>query len=103
MKKFKIGELEVSLCENLEDMNMNRYTAFESQMLRQETGHEPPSLLKFYQDLLQEYDTGKNSAMLIRVHEEIISVKHNIAMEDANQIMFALMTLEEGENPASTD
>jgi hypothetical protein len=103
MKKFKIGELEVSMCENIEDMNMNRYTAFEGQMIRQETGREPSSMLKLYQDIMQEFDKDKSSGMLIRIHEEIVSIKHTIEMDEANQIMFALMTLEDGELAHVTD
>jgi|SRR3990172_3103806 len=103
MKKFKIGELEVSMCENLEDMHMNRWVAFKAQMNQSETGREIPSSIALYQDMMNTFNKEDQAGLIVRLYKEIIELKHVQEMDDADQLMFALMTLEEGENPSKTD
>lgn len=103
MKKITIGELEVSLCENIQDINGLRWTEFKSQMVTQESGYSVPSLKELFVNMKNNFDKNSPSGMIIELYEFITGLKKTEAMEDADQLMFALMTVEPGEDTSITD
>lgn len=103
MKSYVIGKTKTRICESIEDLNIKRYVAVKQFMITQESGYDLPSLRKIFTDLKDNFDEKKASKMLLTIYEYIISIKHVQEMDDADQMIFALITLDEGEQPDYVD
>lgn len=103
MKDYKIGKLTVQICESLEDLNIKRHVAVKAQMIKLETGEEIPSLKKHWIKMRKEFDMTSPSGMLLEMHEFINGLNNLENMEDADQMIFALITLDKDEHPGSLD
>lgn len=103
MKDYKIGNTKVKICESIEDLNIKRHVAVKQYMIMLETGYDAPELRKMFTDMKNEFDNQKPSGMLLCIYEFIVSLKHVEQMDDADQMIFALITLEKGEEPTVID
>lgn len=104
MKSFKISDsLSVKMCESIEDINIKRWTAIKAISLLQESGMGIPSLRDTFLKIRAEFDKQSPSGMLLELHDFLLRIEKIEHEEDPDQMMFALITLEEGEDPTSTD
>lgn len=103
MKSLEIGKIKVKLAETLEDLNINRWTAIQIYAQEVESGIDLPSLQDmFFNRFTPEFNRVNAGGMYIALFDFLKSYE-NLTTENADQMVFALITLEEGEEPSSTD
>lgn len=101
MKDFKVGnKLTVKLSENLGELNIKRWVEVQKYMLISETGKDLVDLKKYGEEFARGFDNQSLSQMY-RVHYDWLYGLSMLARGDnADQFIFALITLEDGEDEA---
>lgn len=96
-------EMTFEISEGLEDMNAKRFNELKKYIIQVETGTDIPSLKNAFVKISNQFDKGSASGMYRELYNFIFSLQQLEAKEDPDQMCFALMTLEDGENPAIVD
>jgi hypothetical protein len=103
MKTIKIGELEVKVCETIQDIPVERWTAVKEWLLWQESGFDIPTLPDLAKKMSQEFDNNSPSGMYKAFHDDMQRIEKIKQRTDADQMIFALITLEKDEDKMVTD
>lgn len=98
MKKIDIGGTEYEQAETAEDLSISKYTDFKRFMIYKQTGVNTPDLINTIQGFVAAYDKESKSQMLITLHDYFSGLKQVDEGFDADQMLFALITLDEDEN-----
>ena len=98
MKKIKIGNTEYQQAETAEDLSISKYTDFKRFMIYKQTGVNTPDLINTIQGFVAAYDKESKSQMLITLHDYFSGLKQVDEKFDADQMLFALITLDKNED-----
>jgi hypothetical protein len=103
MKKIKIGETEYEQAETAEDLSIKRYADLKQYLIYKETGVAVPKLIDTIKGFIQGFDNESKSEMLITLHNYFTGLKQAEDKNDADQMMFALITFEKDEDTTKFD
>lgn len=103
MKKIKIGEKEYNLIETAEELSVRRYAQLKEFLIQKETGASITSLTETFQRFVKNYDNESKAGMLLTLANYISGLKQVEIGEDADQLIFTLIVLEEGEDATKYD
>ena len=103
MKKVKIGKLDVSVCETLDDIGMKRWIAVRQQIWEAENSEQVDDANTFYAGILNAYDQDSKSGILIKIHDNARGLKNIKNGIDSYQWAFAAITFLPDEDRMSTD
>lgn len=103
MKKLTIGNITVDCCETAEDLPIKRAVAMKEYILYKERGLDIPSLVKTFKGFIQAFDEKSPSQMLISMMDFVKGAENIVKGEDPDQMLFALITFEDGEDKGNTD
>jgi len=103
MKKVTIGKQKYEQCETAEDLPIKRYTALKHYMIYKETGVTIPSLINTVAGFVRGFDTESKSDMLITLHNYVTGLQQITDDFDPDQMVYALITFDEGEDKNSVD
>jgi len=103
MKTIKINELSIKVCETLSDINAARFVATKEYILMMEAGIDMPAIDRTFRGFCQQFDEKSPSGMLKELYDFITGLQKVKDNEDAEQMLFALITVIEGEDVSSTD
>lgn len=103
MKKVTIGDKEYQQCETAEDLPIKRYTALKHYMIYKETGVTIPSLIDTISGFVRGFDKESKADMLITLHNYVTGLSQIQDDFDPDQMVYALITFEEGEDINKVD
>ncbi len=103
MKTITIGKKKYELAENAEDLSVKRFRDLKQYMIYRETGLDAPSLMKMLREFIDGFDNDRRSQMLLSMHNYLTGLATIEQDKDANQLMFALITFDENEDPTQFD
>lgn len=103
MKSLEIGSLKVKLAETLEDINIKRFTAVKQWVVAKDCGMDLPLNRNVFVSVIRAFNESNSAEMLIKLNDHVAGLRNVAENTDANQMIFALATLEDGEDSASTD
>lgn len=103
MKTRKFKEGSIKICETIDDINIKRFMAMKEWIIYKESGMSMPSLKELYVDTLNAFDSEKPSRIVIGLHDQIRAINFVENGFDPDQMLFALMSVEEGEDVTVTD
>lgn len=103
MKTHKLDGLTIKICETIDDINIRRFIAMKEWVIYRESGMDMPSLKDLYIRTLNAFDNDRPSQIVIALHDQIRAIDFVNKGYDPNQMIFALMCVEEGEDQTVTD
>ncbi len=103
MKVLKLKGTEIKIAETIEDVNIKRWVAIKEQVMYKESGADLPTLKTFFTEFADAFDRDSKSSMFIKLYDFINSMDRLEQGKDPDQMIFALITLEKGEDEMSTD
>jgi len=104
MKKIEgIKDDRFKLCETIEDINIKRFIAIKEQVILREAGMDFPSLKDLLIKWVRAFDNESKSQMLIHLHDHLRAISNLEKGKDPNQLIFALMVVEKGEDTSNVD
>lgn len=103
MRTIKIGEVEYQQLETAEDLSVERYAILKEYILYKETGVDTPSLSRTITGFVHGFDNESKAHMLTTLYDFLIGTNRAVEKVDADQLVFSLITLEEGEDVNSTN
>jgi hypothetical protein len=103
MKTIQIGKLKVKVAENANDINIQRFVAMKEYVIAKETGIDRPTLTSTFKQIYQNFNKNDSAGTLIAIYDFINGLANIEKQQDAHQMIFALLTLEENEDETNTD
>lgn len=104
MKAFKISDkLTVKLSENLGEINIKRWVEVQKFMLVSETGKDLADLKKYGEEFARGFDNQSMSQMYRAHYDWLYGLSMLARGDNADQFIFALITLEDGEDETKYD
>lgn len=103
MKKIDIGDKTYSQCESPEDLNIGRYPALKEYILYKQTGVDNADLVSTLGKFCRDFDNNSKSQMLITLYDYMTGLNMAKNKKDPDQFIYALMTLEDDEDPSKFD
>lgn len=109
MKKISIEnkiakkKMTFQCCEGVEDINAKRWNEVKKQLARIESGLDIPTLKEMFKKYTLAFDKGNHGASYRVIADFLFSLEQVEKNNDPDQMIFALMTLEDGEDPATVD
>ena len=103
MNKIKIGEKEYPLIETAEELSVRRYATLKEFLIQKETGTSITSLSETFQRFIKNYDNESKAGMLLTLANYVSGLKQVEVGEDADQMIFTLIVLEDGEDATMYD
>lgn len=106
MKTYTIGdhsEVKLTMIETAEELPTRRFLELKALLVQKETGCNLPSLHESMAQYVKEFDNRSQAGMLITLYNYLTGLDSVVEGNDADQLLFSLMVLEEGENPKIWD
>jgi hypothetical protein len=103
MKKIEIGGKLVNIAQTTADMTAIRMSRFKWYALEDEHGMSLPSISETFKKFSEAFDRDSKAAMFIAIYEYMRGINKVRDNHDPKHMMFALMTLEEGESDTNVD
>lgn len=103
MKIIEIGQHKVKISETIGDMTAIRFSRFKWYIIEDEHGMTLPSISETFKKFCDAFDRDSKSAMYVSIYEYMRGVNKVRDNHDPKHLMFALMTLEEGEKDTEID
>ena len=103
MKSYKIGDADYKLCETAEDLSIVRYNELKVFMIQKDAGIDLPSLMENYKQRMQAYNTQSIPDLVIADYNFINGLQTVMDRTDSEQMIFALIVLEDGEEQTKFD
>lgn len=103
MKTIKIGDKSYKLFETAEDLSARRYAQLKEFLIQKETGASIQSISETFQRFVKNYDQESKAGMLLTLANYLTGLKQVEALEDADQMIFTLICVEEGEDITKYD
>lgn len=104
MKTIELQDgFKLKVCETLEDINIKRFVAHKEWMIVKELGIDFVRVTDVYAKFLRAVDEKSISAAIIALTDHMRGLKYIQDREDANQMIFALISVVEGEDCSITD
>jgi hypothetical protein len=91
------------ICEGIEDINITRWNQIKKWIIQVESGTSIPNLRDMFTKFTAQFDKASPGGMYRVVHDYLHSLSSVTNAEDGDQMVFALMTLEDGEDPINID
>lgn len=98
MKTIEIGNKKYQQCETAEDLPIKRYAPLKHYMIYKESGVTVPSLIKAMSGFIKGFDEESKAKMLISLHNYATGLQQTLDEFDPDQMVFALITFEDGED-----
>jgi hypothetical protein len=103
MKKIKIGDTELNVCEDLKDITAYRYKEFKEMVIRAFEDSDVPTVAAFKKAVIEAIDS-KSQYRTIQALESFFRASERKTIDiDSMDLAFSLITLGEGEDPLNID
>lgn len=99
MKKIQIGDRELSVCRQKSDINIMRWTAFKQYAPMMWEKMDSPTFFATMEKVRDKFNENDYWGAMIELQNYQTSIKNIEGGHDAWEMCFALITLEEGEDP----
>ena len=103
MKTIKIGNEKYKQIETAEDLPIQRYAMLKEYVIWKETGVDTPNLVTTITKFVHGFDNESKAAMLTSLYDYMTGIKQAKEEIDADQMIFALITLEDDEDQTKTN
>jgi hypothetical protein len=103
MKTIKIGDTKYKQIETAEDLSVQRYAMLKEYIIWKETGVDTPNLADTITKYVHAFDNESKAAMLTTLYDYMTGIKQAREQVDADQMIFALITLESDEDMIKTN
>ena len=101
--KIKEGGKEYKLAENADDLSTWRFIHLKEFLVQKETGVAIPSLIKAIQGFVKGFNANNSAEMLLTLYNYLGGLQKVEDQEDATQMIFTVICLEEGEDETKYD
>lgn len=101
--KIKEGGKEYRIAENADDLSTWRFIHLKEFLVQRETGIAIPSLIKAVQGFIKGFNANNQAEMLITLYNYLGGIQKVDEMEDATQMIFTVICLEQGEDDTKYD
>lgn len=103
MKNLKVGTIELKVVESIADINIARMPFFRAYLLSQQNQEEVAKSTDFFGGFVASFNNNDPGGMLIKAYDHYNALKNVKDLIDFDQILFSIITLEEGEVPNTWD